>query len=392
MKAVLLTLILFLVFSELPGQTNKKDIDGSRLMKSITTKIRLDSVIITREPSSSREKIHYLYTPEGYNTKCVHYFFIDSTNQWEQSSIDSCTYDSAWNLTSVITDGHIKEEFTYDSTGYLLTKDYIGFKEEYIHDKTHNKTYVQNRFAENCIFYFDSLRRISNVRWAETDSLEFKYYEDGDIISRTHFFRDPPDYPLVISAKDEYYYDSTKNLIISISYKSTETNMFPDGNLYLNGKSEYIYDNSSEYEDLYLPYYSHDFSADRYLGWFNNIWNFFLNYKINEKINYNYSSGQWQLYNRIKYYYSDQTVTGVEELPEKEIRIFPNPATTHITIDFDGIQGPVILELFNGQGQSVMKKSVSSGNSLSVGYLPRGLYMYRLYLQDNMKAGKILLN
>ena len=81
-----------------------------------------------------------------------------------------------------------------------------------------------------------------------------------------------------------------------------------------------------------------------------------------------------------------------EELPEKEIRIFPNPATTHITIDFDGIQGPVILELFNGQGQSVMKKSVSSGNSLSVGYLPRGLYMYRLYLQDNMKAGKILLN
>ena len=101
MKAFLITLGLVIVYSTLPGQTNKTFTDGSPHLKSVReSKVTLDSVIITREPPHPREKIHYLYTPEGYNTKCVHYYFIDSTNKWEQTVIDSCTYDSNGKLTS----------------------------------------------------------------------------------------------------------------------------------------------------------------------------------------------------------------------------------------------------------------------------------------------------
>lgn len=387
MKAVLLTIILFLVFLELPGQTNKTPSNDSPVLTFIKeSKVRLDSIITIRESTGSKEKMHFLYNSEGYNTKCIHYFFTDSIKKWELSKIDSCTYDSAWNLTSVITDGQIKEEFTYDRNGKLLTRTYDS-KDEYVYDKDPKKIFAVIFGGENCIFYFDSLGKIRNVRWAETDSLEFEYNINGNITSRSHFFHDPPLCPLVISEKDEYFYDGINKSIISKSSSSPFSGWCPDGTLNLTRESKYLYDKGFKMKDLILPYVFNFNPSSHYLGW-SYIWNFLLDFKITERINY---SGTGSLYNRIKYFYSDQTVTGAKELPEKVIRLYPNPASAHITIDFDGFQGPAILELFNGHGQSMMKKSVSNGNSLSVDHLPRGLYLYRLHLADTVQNGSVIL-
>jgi YD repeat-containing protein len=398
MKAVLLTLILFLVFSESPGQTNKKKIDGSPLLNASTTKIRLDSTITYWESSGEKDKIHFIYNSIDLNTEAIVYDFDNIKKDWKYSAIEKCTYDSVGHLTSVISDWGYqhKKVFKYDKNGYLSSKIlyqkynessddwYAIFNEEYRFDTLRNEIYAIIYIGEHCIFYCDENWNPLNVKWAEADSLEFKYNSQGDIISKDHY--DKESRPIVKSEREEYAYETNQNSITHSYYISS---IFPlGGDLVFSRKIEYFYDNKYRREDLVLPYVFDDYSADRYMGE-DRYFNALLNYKIDERINY---ASQINSQTRVKYYYSDQTVTGAKELPVKEIRIYPNPATSDITIYFDGIQGPAIFELFNDQGQSVMKKSVSRGNSVSVNHLPRGLYLYKLHLPDKMKTGKILLN
>lgn len=78
-------------------------------------------------------------------------------------------------------------------------------------------------------------------------------------------------------------------------------------------------------------------------------------------------------------------------LPEGEVRVFPNPATNRITVDFGGQSGVGRLELYTSRGQLVMRERVSGGGTVSVQYLERGLYLYKLQLQGAIHTGKIVL-
>jgi len=421
MKAFLITLGLVFVLSTLPGQTNKKPSDNSAVLNSSTTKIRLDSVIITREPSGSREKIHYLYTPEGYNTKCVHYYFITSTNQWEQSSIDSCTYDLNGKLTSWFIDGGKNNgdnmrEFTYDPLGNLSTaityqrsisdgSKWDGiFKEVFTYDKSknittilkYNKVITDEWFeAEKWDLYFLPDGRIEKILGYNcggtycdhsVDTVRFSY----DATKNISFIIDKAllDWPTpwVEIMKNEYSYDFNLNVITWINSNAFEG----DGILRPEWKSIFTTDNSIRNQELILPYVFHDYSIERYLSW-SLYWNVLLDFKINERINYNYNAGQSVLYNRIKYYYSDVNITGIEKTINQEVCVYPNPASDFITINFSRINEPAILEFYDSQGKMVMIDDLLPGKQISVKHLQRGFYIYKLSFQNTVETGKIIL-
>ena len=419
MKAFLITLGLVIVYSTLPGQTNKTFTDGSPHLKSVReSKVRLDSVIITRESPESREKIHYLYTPEGYNTKCVHYFLIDSTNQWEQSSIDSCTYDSNGNLTSWFIDGgkyngDKMREFTYDSLGNLSTvityqrgvsdgSKWDGiFKEVFVTDKSksittilkYNKVIMDEWYeAEKWDLYFLPDGRIEKILGYNcggaycdhsVDTVRFSCDANKNIsIIIEKAFLDWPT-PWVEILKSEYSYDFNTEVIGWI-----HSNAYAgDGILRPDWKSEFVMDYPYNTHELMLPYVFHDYSFERYLNW-SLYWNVLLDYKIDERINY---SGAGSLYNRIKYYYSNQTITGIKENTQKKEDVYPNPATDFINLHVGTTLDPAKIEIYDSQGKLVMTEDIIPGKQISVKHLQRGLYIYKVSFQDTILTGKIIL-
>lgn len=197
------------------AQSSNKSLPA--LQSSSDIKQRLDSIITAWPSSGSKQKTHFLYNSEGYNTKCINYSFDENVNKWVQSGNVKCDYDSAWNLTSFVTDGEYKrkEEYTYDKAGNLITVTYFQydkstgwyeiFKNEFNYDRFPYEVDAILPFAEYCTIRFDDNGKIINVKWIGTDSLDFQYDIYGNILSRTRFFYDPGYCPFVVMEKEDYY-------------------------------------------------------------------------------------------------------------------------------------------------------------------------------------------
>jgi uncharacterized repeat protein (TIGR03803 family) len=71
-------------------------------------------------------------------------------------------------------------------------------------------------------------------------------------------------------------------------------------------------------------------------------------------------------------------VTALESDPEKQIAVYPNPASTVVYVDVtDKLRGPVAIQLFNSAGQLIIKRSANFNwkeNEIAVGDLPAGMY------------------
>lgn len=368
MRSILITFGLVLLFISLQAQTDQK--------------LRLDSVV-----STATGKFHYMYESNGCNFKAVEY----------DQKVE-CNYDLAGHLTKVNTGEKQMKEFKYDSSGLLsrtilsqrndsLSSWQVVFDDDYSHDKTLNITYAHVYGGEYCIFYFDPSGRILHLKDAVTDSIDFKYNPNGEIESRTKYFKDYPDYIWVVAEKIEYSYDSNRKLITELSYLP-KTNP-PDGNIILSLKSEYYYDSSYGVKDLFLPYEFNDFSADRYLL-MSNKWNFLISYKIDERINYT-NPPLWTIDRRIKYYYSDHLTTRTEKHRKNETTVYPNPAEDYFVVDLGNISQPSVFELFDIHGRIVLREEIHQTHRIQVSQLQRGMYIYKIQLQNQVTTGKILL-
>jgi hypothetical protein len=69
-------------------------------------------------------------------------------------------------------------------------------------------------------------------------------------------------------------------------------------------------------------------------------------------------------------------------LAEDAVRVYPNPATTFLTVD--GYNQGTITEVYDVNGRMIFTKTISS-NQLDISSLSKGLYIIRLNpLQDNV--------
>gem|GEM_PF-1744919 len=419
MRPFMIILTAIVVPFSLLGQFNLRMPENNSNLKSVReSMVRLDSVIITREPPNSWEKIHYLYTTEGYNTKCVHYYFKDTTKQWVQTAIDSCTYDLNGRLTSWFIDGGKNNgdnmrEFTYDPLGNLSTaityqrsisdgSKWDGiFKEVFTYDKSknittilkYNKVITDEWFeAEKWDLYFLPDGRIEKILGYNcggtycdhsVDTVRFSY----DATKNISFIIDKAllDWPTpwVEIFKSEYSYDLNLEVIYWIHYNAWEG----DGILRPDRRSEFIIDFPFNTRELILPYVFHDYSIERYLSW-SLYWNVLLDYKIDERINY---SGIGSVYNRIKYYYSNQTITGFKENAQGKSVVYPNPATDFINFHVGNTFEPARIEIYNNLGKMVMIDDIIPGKQISAKHLQRGFYIYKLSFQNKVETGKIIL-
>ncbi len=87
--------------------------------------------------------------------------------------------------------------------------------------------------------------------------------------------------------------------------------------------------------------------------------------------------------------------TGIEEPETGVVHVYPNPANTSVTIDFNGNNEEVLIEVFDISGKKILSNSYSnySGSALSVDVseLPPGIYQLQLRSQTYLGTAKVVI-
>jgi len=81
---------------------------------------------------------------------------------------------------------------------------------------------------------------------------------------------------------------------------------------------------------------------------------------------------------------------GIEDTPEMAFAVYPNPASSRLTIG--GVDGKGMAELVNAAGQTVLSHEINGTSvEIDVSSLPRGPYFLRLLTSDSIATHKVIL-
>jgi hypothetical protein len=73
------------------------------------------------------------------------------------------------------------------------------------------------------------------------------------------------------------------------------------------------------------------------------------------------------------------------------INIYPNPASTEITIEITASLAPGCLIIYNLQGQELLSSRISGTiTKIDISKLPSGVYFARLTGEKTVEVGKII--
>ena len=89
-------------------------------------------------------------------------------------------------------------------------------------------------------------------------------------------------------------------------------------------------------------------------------------------------------------YYSELGATGITSNSEAGLSIFPVPASENLTFSWEDSFPQLSLELFDLTGKRVISRNIDNRESIGVGQLSTGVYLYKL--SDNKQlihSGKI---
>jgi len=92
-----------------------------------------------------------------------------------------------------------------------------------------------------------------------------------------------------------------------------------------------------------------------------------------------------------------QTLVGIEDHPDRAqpiVNVFPNPASDKITVTPTGsvIDAAAGFSLYNFQGQQILYKKLNQQViNIETGFLPRGIYFWKVIGDKWNEGGKLIL-
>ncbi|MCU0369848.1 MAG: T9SS type A sorting domain-containing protein [Bacteroidales bacterium] len=98
-------------------------------------------------------------------------------------------------------------------------------------------------------------------------------------------------------------------------------------------------------------------------------------------------------YSRSRSNIRDNGTVGMEDNPEPEFAIYPNPAGNKLYIQSEGNTGDALLVIYDMQGRVMASKSVQQGNNeISIDELSPGVYMIRLEYAQTVLIKKLMVH
>jgi hypothetical protein len=225
--------------------------------------------------------------------------------------------------------------------------------------------------------------------------------------------------------------------------KSSSTNYTIEGQEMLYSKTEYNYDTSEkltsvEYSDLnfmtfvvekshrtaYQYNASGDVSVDIYSDWNGTAWEekekdeniystinfsevafpvYYIFYGVDEKNdiafnkqitgvnNFQKIDGIWKNTEKMVFYYSAGTSTGIDETNNTLFTAYPNPASEQVNFIWKENYENLSLEMYQITGAKVMEQTTYPGKPVSISRLENGVYFFKLLNGKQMvHTGKIV--
>jgi hypothetical protein len=274
-------------------------------------------------------KYEYAYDTIG-NITLVYYYDAGESNLWYLYDKLEYAYDTIGNLTL------ISHYLWNESTSQWLESE----KEEYMYDANGNDTsYI------TCVFnQFTS-------QWTNSYKVSSEYDANGNMTLWTDYLWDQGRRIWVINSKREYSYDVNGNNIELIDYIWDDW----EGGFLKGAKQEFTYDT---YGNNLITYYYH--------------W-----------------SGMWVGDKIFSYYYSEINPSFIPQIPDKNISVYPNPATDFIIFKTNHSLKPSTIEIFDLHGKKVISKEFSGSGQISVSQFKSGMYFYIVVSDGEIFKGKI---
>ncbi len=334
-------------------------------------------------------KSEYTFNANGDKTQRFSYEWDESTSQWVLSGKEEYTYDANGNMTQ--SDGFGwdesgskwlvggKSEYTYDANGNMTQSiesywDGLSWVTQYKHDYTYN---LNGGMTQSSGYRWDE----STSDWVPIDKLEYTY-DNGNIAQSLYYCWDEDASAFVDCWKEEYTRDAEGNIIQNHQYE------WDEGTEYLMGKYEYSYDNLYARSDMILPIFNDDFSIIEALD---------ITHLFNHKLDnfqgsaWDEGSGEWILYLKGDYYYSEHNVSSVDETGIDISKVYPNPCSEYLTFSFSGNYLQITFELFDLQGRKLMTREIKANETISLEGLENGLYVFELSTPDgNKQSGRLV--
>lgn len=292
---------------------------------------------------SPDHKIEYLYHPTTDKIDTTYHSTYIGSNNWELNYKTAHQYNAqgelevelslVFNISTNQFEPEMKVEYTYDAQGniisaissnydvYSSTWEYF-FKEELVYDTYGNIT-------EFIIFMYNP----ANSLWEPFIKVEYSYGANHNITEQMMSM-----------------YNTTGSIWIP---------MF---------KMEFQHDYTVSGSDLILPYTLAVEAGE------------FFTHMLNEIISYEYdfATTSWIEEERIILFYSEQTVSGIDEVSQTNFNVFPNPAKSHIHVQTKDQFSNGTFELFDIQGRKIIDRPIDGNSTISIDHIKSGIYFYRI--------------
>lgn len=320
-------------------------------------------------------------------------------------------YDETGNLKTVaFNDWKVSHHDVFTTDGYIHSEgpDFINYlsKYEYSYDQSGHQT----SFTHNI---YDSIGQYWGI-WEEFQN----YYDAAGIriskVSASHYEH---------GRKEVYSYDLHMNVTTITQYHKAS-----DHSWFYSGKTIYDYTYDSDFRVTSLLSFYWSFKAGQWKTVSKVEYSYHANgslksriyfiidtlrnemvpanrteYKYNkiDKINlredyaWNKTTSQWEMRKRQYYYYNySGTTTNLIEISLSNVMpfsIYPNPANEILFIESsDDFNMP--LQIYNSQGQCVKTVRIEKGlNTIDLLSLPKGIYIIRTALKNEMKVSKFIV-
>ena len=105
-------------------------------------------------------------------------------------------------------------------------------------------------------------------------------------------------------------------------------------------------------------------------------------------LEYDYENNNWIYDEKLTFYYSDYTE--ISKIQDNSFAIYPNPASTQITISkAENSQ----LEIYNSLGQLILSENIELNNqTIDISAFEKGIYHIKLQLNEKIVSKKLIIN
>ncbi len=402
--------------------SSSQSFDYSSILKNALAVQKLDSAlyqVYAAETDSwiNDSKDEYSYDSRMNNTVWSEKKWDESSSMWQEESRTEITYnendqvnvmemyyaDDTWGEMVL----ESRTEAYYNAEGRLDSILHYGIEAGNPSVVEARQTYQFNEAGQLVQMDLTAVEEDEGEEYVISMVYLYFYNDEGKInIVNINIFEGDVQYPY---SDTRYFYDNSGRLsaseekVVNLStllfQNSSRTGYEYNESGDVSVETSFIWDADSgewaEYEQDEYTYSTTSFSEVKFPNYLQ-LWG--INEPsmtpanaISEINTYSMIEEEWSLSERTQFFYSDETSTGVRDIPRTFVSTYPNPATENVTFTWNGYN-QLSLELYTATGVKVLEKQIHSGMEVPVSLLTNGIYIYRL-LDKNLalQSGKLII-